>query len=199
MIRHRLRGDAGQAFPIYITVVAGLLFLAFAYFAVGQAAALRNGAQTAADAAALAAAQDVRDQMYDGFLDAVEEEDAWEDWLGGGGLTGVDEGAACAQAADFAARNSSSVNPCQCSEEECTVAVHTDSSIGKTIVPGTEGTRGEADATAVVEPRCRVETGDTDSIEFSCDGEDWIIDPDDLDDSDVLPEAADLFSVYLTE
>lgn len=111
----------------------------------------------------------------------------------------MDEGAACGRAADFAARNSSTVNPCQCSEEECTVAVRTNSSIGKTIVPGTEGTRGEADATAVVEPRCRVETGDTGSIEFSCDGEPWIIDPDDLDDPDVLPEAADLFSVYLSE
>jgi hypothetical protein len=41
------RADAGQAFPIYITVVAGLLFLALAYLAVGQAAATRSEAQTA--------------------------------------------------------------------------------------------------------------------------------------------------------
>ncbi|WP_282107881.1 pilus assembly protein TadG-related protein [Streptomyces sp. F63] len=198
MIRRHPLGDAGQAFPIYITVVAGLLFLAFAYFAVGQAAATRNGAQTAADAAALAAAQDVRDQMYDGFLEAVEAEDAWEDWLGGNGLTDLDEAAACAEAADFAARNNSSANPCECSEDECSVGVRTEYTIGKSIVPGTESTHGEADATAVVEPRCRVENGDTDSIEFSCDGEDWIMDPDDLD-TDTLPEVAELFSVYLSE
>ncbi|MGV9241848.1 pilus assembly protein TadG-related protein, partial [Streptomyces nigra] len=60
MRRPHRRGDTGQAFPIYITVAAGLLFLAFAYLAVGQAAANRNGAQTAADAAALAAALDTR-------------------------------------------------------------------------------------------------------------------------------------------
>jgi hypothetical protein len=47
LTRPRRYGDAGQAFPIYIVVVGGLLFLAFAYFAVGQAAANRNGAQTA--------------------------------------------------------------------------------------------------------------------------------------------------------
>ena len=62
-MRRRSPRDDGQAFPIYITVVGGLLFLAFAYFAVGQAAVNRNGAQTAADAAALAAAQEARDQL----------------------------------------------------------------------------------------------------------------------------------------
>ena len=60
MTRPRRYGDAGQAFPIYITVVGGLLFLALAYFAVGQATVNRGGAQTAADAASLAAAQYVR-------------------------------------------------------------------------------------------------------------------------------------------
>jgi len=42
-------------------VIAGLLFLAFAFFAVAQAGTVRNGGQSAADAAALAAAQDDRD------------------------------------------------------------------------------------------------------------------------------------------
>ncbi|MFE7120718.1 pilus assembly protein TadG-related protein, partial [Streptomyces sp. NPDC057654] len=59
----RALGDAGQAFPIYITAVVGILFLALAFFAVGQAGAKKNGAQTAADASALAAAQDYRDQL----------------------------------------------------------------------------------------------------------------------------------------
>ncbi|NJQ00520.1 hypothetical protein HCK00_08205 [Streptomyces sp. PLAI1-29] len=175
-------------------VVAGLLFLAFAYFAVGQAAATRNSAQTAADAAALAAAQELRDQWTDGFLDALEGDGGWEDWLGGNGDT--DPGPACAAASDFAAKNRSGVTSCQCALDECTVSIRTDFTIGESIVPGTESMHGEADATAVVEPRCGVETGDTDAVEFSCDGDDWIID---LDDLDLLPEAADLFSVHLSE
>jgi hypothetical protein len=69
--RPRLAGDAGQAFPIYITAVAGLLFLALALFAVGQAGATRNGGQTAADAAALGAAEDFRAQLRKGLLDAI--------------------------------------------------------------------------------------------------------------------------------
>src|SRR5690606_38995430 len=81
--RRRLRrlrryDDAGQAFPIYITVVGGLLFLAFAYFAVGQAAANRNDAQTAADAAALAAAQDKRDQLAGAWVKNLLEPDRWQ-------------------------------------------------------------------------------------------------------------------------
>ncbi|WP_194292244.1 pilus assembly protein TadG-related protein [Streptomyces jumonjinensis] len=40
-------------------MVAGLLFLALAFFAVGQAGASRNGTQSGADAAALAAAPGV--------------------------------------------------------------------------------------------------------------------------------------------
>jgi len=85
----RGRGDAGQAFPIYITVVAGLLFLAFAYLAVGQAAANRNGAQTAADAAALAAAQDTRDQLAELWKLDVKDPAKWWDIFHGiaAGLT----------------------------------------------------------------------------------------------------------------
>lgn len=64
----RHRSDQGQAFPIYIAMVAGLLFLAFAFFAVGKASVTRNGAQGAADAAALAAAQQARDEIGPAFL-----------------------------------------------------------------------------------------------------------------------------------
>lgn len=75
----RRYSDAGQAFPIYITVVAGLLFLAFAYLAVGQAAVNRGGAQTAADAAALAAAQDTRDQLAGVWKLDVLDPTKWQD------------------------------------------------------------------------------------------------------------------------
>ena len=67
-MRVRRYGDSGQAFPIYITVVGGLLCLALAYFAVGQAAVNRNGAQSAADAAALAAALNTRDELADQWV-----------------------------------------------------------------------------------------------------------------------------------
>lgn len=58
-------------------MVAGLLFLAFAYFAVGQAAVNRNGAQTAADAAALAAAQETRDGLADLWVADVLDPSKW--------------------------------------------------------------------------------------------------------------------------
>jgi Flp pilus assembly protein TadG len=43
-----------------------LLFAALAFFVFARAASVRNGAQSAADAAALAAAQDARDELVDG-------------------------------------------------------------------------------------------------------------------------------------
>ncbi|MEK8144688.1 pilus assembly protein TadG-related protein [Streptomyces sp. M10(2022)] len=62
-------------------MVVGLLFLAFAFFAVGQASATRNGAQGAADAAALAAAQDARDGMRLPFLAALESPETLDQFL----------------------------------------------------------------------------------------------------------------------
>ncbi len=70
-VTRRHRRDAGQTLPIYVVAIGGLLFLALAFFAVGQAAATRNGAQTAADAAALAAGQKYRDDLRKGFLDEL--------------------------------------------------------------------------------------------------------------------------------
>lgn len=55
-----MKSEAGQAAPLYITAVTGLLFLALVFFAFGEADVKRNGAQTAADATALAAAKDSR-------------------------------------------------------------------------------------------------------------------------------------------
>ena len=43
-------------FPLYIWLVTGLLLLALTFFVFAQAAVVRSGAQSAADAAALAAA-----------------------------------------------------------------------------------------------------------------------------------------------
>ncbi|MFE6625296.1 pilus assembly protein TadG-related protein [Streptomyces sp. NPDC057740] len=144
-------GDAGQAFPIYITVVAGLLFLAFAYLAVGQAAANRNGAQTAADAAALAAAQETRDQLAGMWVDDVLDPTKWQDIFDGIGV----ELDGCWRAYELAAQNDAAVDGCDPAEPlGYTVSVQSTKSVGDSIVPGTEDVRSKASATAVIEPRC---------------------------------------------
>lgn len=213
MIARKYR-EAGQAVPIYITVVASLLFLAFAYFVVGQASASRNGAQSAADAAALAAAQDARDQLRKGLLDSILTPGNWDDLLKGKkfGTFG-----ACQEAQRFASQNKSNVTDCQRLSgwrNGFTVKVKTKESLGETVVPGTENTHMTAKATAVIEPRCTFkpdedeqedsegsdEGGDEDKPVFpgklKCDGKDRFIDPENLD---LFPDAADLFTVRLSD
>ncbi|MER6994312.1 pilus assembly protein TadG-related protein [Streptomyces sp. NPDC000410] len=203
--------EAGQAFPIYITVVASLLFLAFAYFVVGKAADKRNDAQGAADAAALAAAQDARDQLRGALLGSVLNPTDWEDLVEGRGF-----GAGrCFTAADrFAKENDSKVTACDPyfgSRWGFTVEVETLGSVGESVVPGTENKKGTARARAVIEPRCsfkaapKPEDGEdpdegagNDKPVFpgtlTCDGT-----PIDLEKLDFFPEAADLFRVRLVD
>ncbi|GGY01624.1 pilus assembly protein TadG-related protein [Streptomyces djakartensis] len=198
----RRYGDAGQAFPIYITVVGGLLFLAFAYFAVGQAAANRNGAQTAADAAALAAAQDRRDQLAGAWVKDVLEPAKW-DQIFDGNAEGLDP--SCWRAHELAAQNDAQLVESGCTPDDplsFTVEVETNKSVGDSIVPGTESQRSNATATAVIEPRCDFDppVGDADPEVLPtllCEDEErWELKPDDLD---VLPEPEDLFDVHLAD
>ncbi|MFH8593753.1 pilus assembly protein TadG-related protein [Streptomyces rimosus] len=144
--------DSGQAFPVYIVAVAGLLFLALAFFAVGQAAAVRNSAQTAADAAALAAGQKYRDQLTTKLLDAVRTGAPWRDFLDGRGVPG-DE--ACTNAQWFAGRNDADAT-CTPGSYPTSFAVQADTrkTVGRSVIPGTEGKHASARAKAVVEPRC---------------------------------------------
>ncbi|MEG3630523.1 pilus assembly protein TadG-related protein [Streptomyces poriticola] len=195
----RKYGDAGQAFPIYITVIGGLLFLAFAYFAVGQAAANRNGAQTAADAAALAAAQDRREQLADAWVDSILDPASWQ---------GIFEGDAaglassCWRADQFAARNNARV--LACSPEgplSVTVDVETTRTVGESIVPGTENRRSQASATAVIDARCTFQLSATVVEEdvlpqLKCEDEEWELDPE---DTSHRPDARDLFDVHLAD
>lgn len=142
--------DRGQAFPIYIVVVAGLLFAALAFFAVGMAGVTRSNAQGAADAAALAAAREARDSLFKG-LDLGNFKPAdWEDVVNGDLLK--TEGA-CAQAAAFAGLNDADVE-CEPALPKFTVSVTTRSAVGDSVVPGASGTKGKAKATALIEPRC---------------------------------------------
>ncbi|NGO70671.1 hypothetical protein G5C65_20400 [Streptomyces sp. SB3404] len=177
-------------------MMAILLFAAFAFFAVAQASTVRNGGQSAADAAALAAAQEDRDELLEGFLEALGDGEAWRDWLDG---IPARTGDGCGAAERFAGRNRSDVLSCdritRGGDSGYTVRVRTRFDTGRTLVPGTDNKKAEATATAVVQPRCRAEQ-DSDIIELTCDGDDVTIDPD---DEDLALEPADLFDVVLAD
>ncbi|MEU6333277.1 pilus assembly protein TadG-related protein [Streptomyces cellulosae] len=204
MTRRRRLADSGQAFPIYITVVGGLLFLAFAYLAVGQAAANRNGAQTAADAAALAAAQERRDQLSGAWSKNLLDPEKWQDIFDGmaEGLT-----PSCWRADQLAAANDATVLSCNADGLlGYTVEVQTNKTVGDSIVPGTETKKSRARASAVIEPRCGFELppeGDEADEEeklptLNCkDGVDWELDPEAPED--LLPKPEDLFDVHLAD
>ncbi|MFF9475101.1 pilus assembly protein TadG-related protein [Streptomyces roseolus] len=146
--------DRGQAFPAYVTVIAGLLFLAFVYFAVGQAAVLRNGAQTAADAAALGAAQDAREQLREGWLEVIGDPTQWSGYIRGEGYV-VER--ACRRAGELAARNDAALVPRGCVPLDFgfMVTVQSEGTVGESIVPDTAGRQATASASAVIEPLCR--------------------------------------------
>ncbi|MFI8322273.1 hypothetical protein [Streptomyces sp. NPDC085529] len=205
-----------------MTVVAGLMFLAFVYFAVGQATILRGGAQTAADAAALGAAHDARDQLREGWFRVLGDPDQWQQFVRG---ERYDPERACQKAAAFASLNGAELDPqegCVPSDFGFTATVQTNGTVGESIVPGADERRATATASAVVEPLCsfvppeptpdpstepptdpdpsstppeQSEEEEPDPVlVLSCGDEDWEIDPDDP----VLPGADDLFRVRLT-
>ncbi|MFD6417151.1 pilus assembly protein TadG-related protein [Streptomyces sp. NPDC060194] len=211
---HRVRCDSGQAAPLYITAVAGLLFLGLVFFAFGKADLNRNGTQSAADAAALAGAQDSRDQFEDELLLNILDPEYLED-IFNGVVPAVDDG--CGAAAAFAAVNDAALGPCGGAgggRWGTTVVVDALQPVGASVIPGTEGMAAKATATAVVEPRCTFEKADEptegdpggepppDGEEVPspgsllCEGEEVPIDPENLD---LLPDMADLFAVRLDE
>ncbi|MGW4683394.1 pilus assembly protein TadG-related protein [Streptomyces sp. NPDC004244] len=145
------RGDRGQAFPIYIVLVAGLLFAALAFFVVGMAGATRSNAQGAADAAALAAAREVRDNAFLGLDLPSLSPTAWEELVKGDLLNAK---GACSKATEFAALNDASVSECEVAIPRFSVAVSTKGTVGKSVVPGSEALHGKATAKALIEPRC---------------------------------------------
>ncbi|MGY0069475.1 pilus assembly protein TadG-related protein [Streptomyces sp. QTS137] len=202
MRRFRRFGDAGQAFPIYLTVVGGLLFLAFAYLAVGQAAANRNGAQTAADAAALAAAQDRRDQLAGAWVEELLDPTKWQE-IFDGSAEGLDD--SCWRAQQLAAQNDAAVMGSGCEQDGLlgyTVEVETTDTVGDSIVPGTESMKSRETATAVIDPRCAFDPLAEDAPEdtlplLTCKGTEWELDPE--GPVELLPRPEDLFDVHLAD
>ncbi len=158
--------------------MAALFFLAFAYFAVGQASVLRNSTQSAADAAALAAAREGRDQMRQDFLAALSAGDtsALGDLLA---RDGDDAVAACGKAADYSADNGASVQTCTqvSGPPGYFVEVRSTDTVGRTEVKGTESVHATARATAVLEPRCTVDGTRGDAVRFACEDGEVTVDP----------------------
>ncbi|GGR28306.1 hypothetical protein GCM10010282_20860 [Streptomyces roseolus] len=192
-------------------MIAGLLLLGFVYFVVGKAAVVRNGAQTAADAAALAAAQDARQQLREGWLGVIDNPAQWQQYVAG---DGYEPELACQAASSFAARNGARVEDCSPTAFGFRVTVHSTSTVGDSTVPGVGNSPAVASAVAVIEPRCSfAEVDPTEEPEatstpsaapeeedpppivgLECDGLPQVIDPMDPD----LPDAGDLFRVRLT-
>ncbi|MFG2337289.1 pilus assembly protein TadG-related protein [Streptomyces yangpuensis] len=150
--RSRRAVDRGQAFPIYVIVVAGLLFAALAFFAVGQASVRRSDAQGAADAAALAAGREARDQVLLGLDLPSVEADVWKKIVDGKFFK---VGEACAAAEAFAAKNGAKAT-CAAALPRFTVTVETNGTVGDSVIPGTNDMRATAKATALIEPQCHL-------------------------------------------
>ncbi|MFH8934689.1 pilus assembly protein TadG-related protein [Streptomyces griseosporeus] len=191
----RTYDDLGQAFPIYITVVGGLLLLAFAYFAVGQAAATRNGAQTAADAAALAAALDTRDQLAEQWLRDLRDPTKWQDVFNGNAAVTP----SCWRAYQLAEQNDAHAQCAPTGLLGYRVEVETNKTVGESVIPGTETQHATASAQAVIEPLCDAPgegAADEALPRLTCEDRDWDLDPD---DPTTLPEPKDLFEVHLAD
>ncbi|MFF3614389.1 pilus assembly protein TadG-related protein [Streptomyces sp. NPDC002580] len=196
------RSDRGQTLPIYIWLTGILLFSAVAFFVFAQAASARNGAQSAADAAALAAAQDTRDELMARLEGAIGHDDDWLDWLDGD--QEVPGAGAAAAAQQLAGENDSTLQGMQFVRRNgypgFQADIQTNYTVGESIIPGTEGMQAKAHAIAVIQPRCDFDpAADADKpVELDCDGEIVDIDPGHFDPDD-LPDASVLFSVHLAE
>lgn len=176
--------------------MAALFFLAFAYFAVGQASVARGSAQTAADSAALAAARAQRDGVRDAFLAALLAGDdaALRDLL----AHPVGPGDPCGAAADYAAQNHATVQGgCTAVQDPTgyTVGVVSDRPVGRSVVKGTEDIHARATATAVVEARCGVGDVSGKTVNFSCDDGPLAVDPT---APDFVLDLSAFYSVHLT-
>lgn len=174
-----------------------MFFLAFAFFAVGQASVTRNSAQTAADAAALGAARAMRDGIEDQFLAALEagDVDKLNDLLSGKGMTGD---GACDAAGTLANDNKADRTGCAqvSGPPGYKVDVKTQGTVGKSVVDGTETMHAKATATGVVEPRCTAEDTEGKVVRFTCKGDRVSVDPT---AGDFTLNLAEFFSVHLSE
>lgn len=139
----------------------------------------RSSAQTAADAAALAAARADRDGVHDAFLAALLAGDRVE-------LARLlaevwpDDGSQCLAADAYAGDNRATVQQCGRTGDSppgYSVEVQTVGTVGKSVVKGTESRHALAKATAVVEPRCALGDTEGDAMGFRCEDGAMTVDP----------------------
>ena len=133
-----LRRETGQILPGLIMLMLAILALGMLTFRIGRAAVLRSGAQTAADAAALAGARSIRDQLA-----------AQVATTGTSDLARVSEVVVRAAAADYAKRNGGAAHR-GCKMEGADVRAWVDTDDAKVDEPE-ETKRGVASARARVE------------------------------------------------
>ena len=135
-----LRRESGQILPGLIMLMLAILALGMLTFRIGKAAVLRSGAQTAADAAALAGARSIRDQLI-----------AQMATTGTSDLARVSEQVARAAAADYAKRNDARLTDFKMDGADVRAWVDTDDEkVDKPSEPKDER-RGEARARGRVE------------------------------------------------
>ncbi|MER7172029.1 pilus assembly protein TadG-related protein [Streptomyces mesophilus] len=194
------RSDKGATIPLFVWVVGMVLFAAFVFFVFAKGAVARSGAQSAADAAALAAAQQARDELRLQVIAGLPT-GTWVLPLEGK----VPSPTAGRPAADqLAADNDSTVRFVTPTFVQGDLAyeagIETNYTVGDSLVPNTEDMHAQAEATAVIEPRCHmVANVPGQTIEFFCDGSGlWVIDPKTFNAGD-LPTAKQLYEVNLAE
>lgn len=135
--RTMLRRESGQILPGLIMLMLAILALGMLTFRIGKAAVLRSDAQTAADAAALAGARSIRDQLL-----------AQLATTGTSDLSRVSELVARAAAADYAKRNKGRLTDFKMDGADVRAYVDTDD---EKVDPPKEERRGVAKARARVE------------------------------------------------
>ncbi|WP_406454207.1 pilus assembly protein TadG-related protein [Streptomyces sp. NBC_00876] len=198
MIR-RANSETGQAAPLYITAMTGLLFLALVFFAFGEADVQRNGAQTAADASALAAAKDSRSKM------ALELKAHITDrgyYIAVFNLPFFGSRNTCPQASAWASKNDATNAHCIWPYQgrwAFFVDLQSEKGMSTKLVPRTKGKKAKTEAVAVVENLCKfIPNPDMTSSsigEVVCkSGLVWVVSPHNVA---VMPKMADLFSVRL--
>src|SRR5215210_7628232 len=132
-----LRRESGQILPGLIMLMLAILALGMLTFRIGKAAVLRSDAQTAADAAALAGARSIRDQLV-----------AQVATTGTSDLARISRPAVRAAAADYARRNGARLTDLEI--EGADVRAYVDTGEERVDPPKSER-RGKAKARARVE------------------------------------------------
>jgi hypothetical protein len=137
----RMRREDGQILPGLVILLLAIIGLGIVGFQIGKAAILRSEAQTAADAAALAGAREIKRQL----------EVQWATF-GTTDVSAIDQVAVVAQMAEYARRNDARLDPDHPPEingADVKAWVETEEDLGKDAEQvGRDQTRGEARARA---------------------------------------------------